>query len=96
MLLLKVDNRCFLKYHDYTQCVQIFWVMKMDLREELIKLRESTNMNRKQFSEYFDIPYRTMQDWELGNRSMPEYLYRLMAYKVMVEKLDKKGEDTDE
>lgn len=70
--------------------------MKMDLREELIKLRESTNMNRKQFSEYFDIPYRTMQDWELGNRSMPEYLYRLMAYKVMVEKLDKKGEDTDE
>ena len=73
-----------------------FWVMSMDLREELIKLRESTNMNRKQFSEYFDIPYRTMQDWELGNRSMPEYLYRLMAYKVMVEKLDKKGEDTDE
>lgn len=70
--------------------------MKMDLREELIKLRESTNMNRKQFSEYFDIPYRTMQDWELGNRSMPEYLYRLMAYKVMVEKLNKKGEDTDE
>ncbi|MBQ9936470.1 MAG: transcriptional regulator [Lachnospiraceae bacterium] len=68
----------------------------MDLREELIKLRESTNMNRKQFSEYFDIPYRTMQDWELGNRSMPEYLYRLMAYKVMVEKLNKKGEDTDE
>lgn len=53
-------------------------------------------MNRKQFSEYFDIPYRTMQDWELGNRSMPEYLYRLMAYKVMVEKLNKKGEDTDE
>lgn len=70
--------------------------MNTDLREELIKLRESTNMNRKQFSEYFDIPYRTMQDWELGNRSMPEYLYRLMAYKVMVEKLDKKEEDTDE
>lgn len=70
--------------------------MNMDLREELIKLRESTNMNRKQFSEYFDIPYRTMQDWELGNRSMPEYLYRLMAYKVMIEELDKKGEETDE
>ncbi len=70
--------------------------MKTDLREELIKLRESTNMNRKQFSEYFDIPYRTMQDWELGNRSMPEYLLRLMAYKVMVEKMDKKGGDTDE
>lgn len=70
--------------------------MSMDLREELIKLRESTNMNRKQFSEYFDIPYRTMQDWELGNRSMPEYLYRLMAYKVMIEELDEKGEETDE
>lgn len=70
--------------------------MNTDLREELIKLRESTNMNRKQFSEYFDIPYRTMQDWELGNRSMPEYLYRLMAYKIMIEKLGVKGEETDE
>lgn len=70
----------------------------MDLRFELLELRKSTGMNRKEFSGYFGIPYRTVQDWELGNRKMPEYLFRLMAYKVGIEKLandasgDKKAE----
>ena len=59
-------------------------------REQLIELRESTGMNRKAFCEYFDIPYRTMTDWELGNRAMPEYLLRLMMYKVKMEELMRK------
>lgn len=42
-------------------------------------------MNRRQFAEYFEIPYRTMQDWELGSRKMPDYLLRLMVYKVETE-----------
>jgi len=57
----------------------------MELRDELIELRTSTGMNRRQFAMYFNIPYRTMQDWELGNRHMPEYLLRLMEYKVRME-----------
>ena len=59
----------------------------MDLRDELIALRKSTGMNKKKVAEYFGIPYRTFQDWELGNRTMPEYLFRLMMYKVEIEKL---------
>lgn len=59
----------------------------MDSREKLIELRQSTGMNRKEFCEYFSIPYRTMTDWELGNRHMPEYLLRLMVYKVKMEHL---------
>lgn len=61
----------------------------LDSREILIKLREDTGMNRRQFSDYFGIPYRTIQDWELGNRRMPEYLLRLMVYKANMEKLVK-------
>lgn len=61
----------------------------MDRREELIALRKSTGMNRRQFCEYFGIPYRTVTDWELGHRTMPEYLLRLMQYKVRMEKLDR-------
>lgn len=57
----------------------------MELQLELIELRNSTGMNRKQFADYFDIPYRTVQDWELGNRKMPEYLFRLMEYKICIE-----------
>lgn len=64
----------------------------MDCREYLIELRKSTGMNRREFTEYFGIPYRTMQDWELGNRQMPEYLLRLMAYKVGIEQMRKEQE----
>ena len=62
----------------------------MEAREELKKLRESTGMNRKEFCEYFEIPYMTETDWELGNRRVPQYLLRLMAYKVEMEKLSDK------
>lgn len=58
----------------------------METRDYLIELRDSTGMSRKEFCEYFEIPYRTLQDWELGNRKMPDYLLRLMAYKIEMEK----------
>ena len=70
----------------------------MEAREELRKLRESTGMNRKQFCEYFEIPYMTETDWELGNRRVPQYLLRLMEYKVRIEQLTDKNvkEKTDD
>lgn len=49
-------------------------------------IREESGMNRKVFSEWLGIPYRTMQEWELGRRMMPEYVLRLIAYKVANEK----------
>lgn len=69
----------------------------MEKREELKKLRQSTGMNRKEFCEYFEIPYMTETDWELGNRRVPPYLLRLMAYKIQMEKLsDKRNKDSME
>ena len=66
----------------------------MEAKEELRKLRESIGMNRKEFCEYFEIPYMTVTDWELGNRRVPQYLLRLMEYKVQMEKLaDKKNQE---
>ena len=49
-------------------------------------IREQSGMNRKEFSDWLGIPYRTMQEWELGRRMMPEYVLRLIAYKVKNEK----------
>ena len=57
----------------------------MNSKDYLIQLRESTGMTRNEFCEYFEIPYRTLQDWERGNRKMPDYLLRLMTYKVKME-----------
>ena len=67
----------------------------MEAREELRKLRESTGMNRREFCEYFEIPYMTETDWELGNRRVPQYLLRLIAYKIQMEKLCDKRREND-
>ena len=39
----------------------------MGKQSELIELKKS-GMNWKQFSEYYEIQYRTIQDWEHGKR----------------------------
>lgn len=65
----------------------------MEVKERLVELRASTGMNRREFAEYFEIPYRTVQEWELGNRKMPEYLLRLMAYKVKIEQQNNEVDD---
>lgn len=62
----------------------------METKDELKQLRESTGMNRKEFCEYFEIPYMTETDWELGKRRVPPYLLRLLAYKIHMEGLHKK------
>lgn len=48
----------------------------------LKELRKQSGMTRSQFCEYFGIPYRTIQDWELENRKCPTYLIALMKYKL--------------
>jgi len=61
------------------------WILEHT--HKLIEIRNKTGMNRREFAEYFGIPYRTIQDWELGNRQMPDYLFRLMEYKLRIEKI---------
>lgn len=46
------------------------------------ELRKQSGMNLTQFSKYFNIPYRTIQNWERGERQCPEYLLELMEYKL--------------
>ena len=52
---------------------------------ELKKIREQTGLNRREFADYFEIPLRTVEDWEAGKRKMPPYLLRLISYKVKIE-----------
>lgn len=55
--------------------------------EEVKELRERMGMNRRQFCEYYGIPYRTVTDWEAGKRSMPDYVFRLLKYKAETERI---------
>lgn len=50
-------------------------------------LRQRSGMSQKRFSEYFGIPYPTIQNWDLGRRNCPEYLLKLMEYKLKNEKM---------
>ena len=61
----------------------------IDKAAKIKELRESTGMNRKEFCEYFKIPYRTMSEWERDGRHAPDYLIRLLDYYIRVEMLKK-------
>lgn len=65
-----------------------------EINERIIELRKETGLNRKDFSEHFAIPLRTIEDWEAGRRTPPEYIPRLIRYQIAYEKLI--GEKTNE
>ena len=56
-------------------------------QSEILEIAKTqSGMTQKEFAEYFDIPYRTVQDWFAGRRNMPAYVLRLIIYKLEVEK----------
>ena len=50
----------------------------MDLRE----LRAQLGLTQQGFAERYDIPFRTVQNWETGLRRPPEYMARLLEYRI--------------
>ena len=69
----------------------------MDTAKIIKELRERTGMSRKEFSKHTGIPVRTLEDWEAGRRTPPEYIPRLIAYQLMYEELTKgREENADE
>lgn len=64
----------------------------MSAADIIKELRESIGMTRKEFSIYTGIPVRTLEDWEAGRRTPPEYIPRLIAYQIKYERLIKSGE----
>lgn len=52
------------------------------LQSDVLKLRNLTRMNRKEFAEYFGIPYRTVEDWENKKSTCSSYLFELMKFKI--------------
>lgn len=54
----------------------------MDIAKVIKELREGVKMNRKEFSEHTGILVRTLEDWEVGRCTPPEYIPRLIAYQL--------------
>ena len=68
----------------------------MDTAKTIKELREGTGMSRKEFSEHTGIPVRTLEDWEAGRRTPPEYIPRLIAYQLEYEKLMMKSKHSED
>ena len=41
--------------------------------------RKQKNMSRRELSEWLEIPYRTLTNWENGERSCPDYIEKLIS-----------------
>lgn len=51
------------------------------------ELRTAAGMTQKAFSEFFDIPKRTIEDWDGGHHICPPYVLSLIEYKLRKEGL---------
>lgn len=50
--------------------------------ERFLEVFHKSKMNISEFSKYFGIPYRTVQNWKHGICKCPLYLIELMEYKL--------------
>lgn len=50
------------------------------------EIRLQTGLTRKEFCVKYGLPIRKMEDWEAGRRNPPEYIPRMLAYYVGIEK----------
>lgn len=67
----------------------------MDIANNIRDLREQKGMNRREFSIYTGIPVRTLEDWEAGRRTPPEYIPRLLSYQLKYDKIVSDREDAN-
>ena len=51
------------------------------------EMRDRLDWTQKEFSLYFGIPKRSIENWESGQRACPEYLRKLIQYKLFKEEL---------
>lgn len=50
-------------------------------------IRLRANMTQKEFAEYFGISQRTIENWDSGRRTPPDYVVELIKYKAEKERL---------
>lgn len=51
--------------------------------------RSTTPLTQKQVSDCFDIPIRTLQDWEQGKRNPPEYVLKMIKRIYEIDYIEK-------
>lgn len=50
------------------------------------ELRKASGMTQREFAKYFNIPRRSIENWEADSEKCKPYLLDLMEYKLRKEK----------
>lgn len=50
--------------------------------EQIREIRKRTGMTQAEFSAEFEIPRRTIENWESGTTTPPQYVVKLLAYRI--------------
>lgn len=53
-----------------------------DVNLTIKNIRKQTGLSRTAFSQKYNIPLRTLEEWESGRRTPPVYIPRMLAYYV--------------
>lgn len=46
------------------------------------RIRLYSGLTQKEFSRIFNIPLRTIENWESGKRNPPDYVYNLIMFSL--------------
>lgn len=52
------------------------------MEESIRELRELTGLPQVKFGDMYNIPLRTLQHWEAGDRECPQYVINLLSRAV--------------
>ncbi|MBE5900443.1 MAG: helix-turn-helix domain-containing protein [Lachnospiraceae bacterium] len=61
----------------------------MDTKQRIKELRKSMGLSQSKFAEKFDIPVRTLQQWEQGRSEPPVYVIKMISYIMLLETMGK-------
>lgn len=64
-------------------------------RSDFKELREMRGISQADMIRTYNIPARTLKQWEYGEREPAEHVRKLLAYAVTMETLNKENEDGD-
>jgi len=63
-------------------------MLNMGIKNTDIKrIRKELNLTQSKFGERFGIPMRTIQEWESGRRTPPDYVLNLITENIELQKL---------
>ena len=61
----------------------------METKQRIKELRKSMGLSQSKFAEKFDIPVRTLQQWEQGRSEPPVYVIKMISYIMLLETMGK-------